>query len=99
MITLRHGNQVSRQMFTSTMIALHTATCDNASVVFALVAKCKNPNDKLSTYPCGNAKEILMKHGLIDQNERIQAAVRMIILNSFEGEGRWMKLVDPMKKL
>lgn len=97
MATLRDGSQVPQVVVVTTSTNLRAATEENYVALFDLVEKCKDASYQFVVNPFGASKAILKKWALIDGSEKVHEDVRKIVLNSIEGEGLSLKLVNPLK--
>ena len=97
LVTLKDGSQVFQGTFTAVTLSLKDAHKENPVALFDLVEKCKDAGHQLGSPPFGDSKSILTKRGLIDKNGEVHDAVKKIVLNSVEGSGIFLKLVNPLK--
>ena len=97
MVTLRNGSQVPQVTLISVYMNIEAAAQENFMALFDLVEKCKDAGYKFVTNPFGDSKAILKAHALIDENENVHDDIKTIVLNSVEGSGMSLKLVNPLQ--
>jgi len=97
LVTLKDDSQALQGTVTTVTMNLKDAHKENPLALFDLVKKCKDARHQFSPPPFGNSKPILTKCGLIDKNGEVPEATKKIILNSVEGSGVFLKLVNPLK--
>jgi len=98
MVTLRDGNQVPDSAVRSTMVAIQGLEKENVFALSDLVGICKDPNFVIVKSPLGDSGGILKKKALLDEDGKVRDIVKRIVLNSIEGEGVMMHVIDPRKK-
>jgi hypothetical protein len=97
MATLRDGSQVPQVTLVTTTMNLRAASEENFVALFDLAEKCKDASYRFVANSFGDSKSILKKWALIDGSEKVHDDVRKIVLNSIEGEGLSLKLVNPLQ--
>lgn len=98
MVTLRDGSQVPEATLITTTVKLNEAFEESFVALVDLAKKCKNASHKFIRNPFGDSKAILKKLILIDESEEVYDDVRKIVLNSIEGEGLSLRLVNPLMR-
>ncbi len=97
LLTLKDGSQVYQGTVNAVTNSLKVAAKENPVALFDLVKKCKDAGHQFISSPFGDSKSILTKYGLIDKNGEVHDAVKKVVLNSVEGSGIFLKLVNPLQ--
>jgi len=97
-VTLKDGYEVLKASFEITRMTIQNLQDTHLEAFIDLVEKCRNPNFIFSRTEQGDSSIPLMERFLITKkNEIINEDVRRIVLNSIEGSGRTIQLVNPIK--
>lgn len=96
MATLIDGSQVPEKTLRETTQRLQTLNKENFLALIDLVEKCQNPSYQLASNPFRSSKTILERLELIDQTEGVPDTVRKVVVNSVQGGGLSLKLVNPL---
>lgn len=95
-VTLKDGTQVPRDALNAISRKLNALDSEKIAL-YDLVNKCKTPLFAFVKNPAAKSKEILQRLELVDENEAIHDIVKKVVLNSIEGSGFSLRLVDPTK--
>jgi hypothetical protein len=95
-VTLKDETLIPREVFDAIYGKLRIIE-SNKVALYDLLNKCKSPIFPFVRNPASKSKEILQKLDLIDENEGIHDMVKRVVLNSIEGIGFSLRLVNPIK--
>jgi hypothetical protein len=96
MLTLKDGYQVTETALNPTIKNIRALYQKNYLVFFDLVEKCRNTEYQFISTPYGDSKAVLKTYTLMNEREEVPEYIQKIVLNSINGSGLYITLVNPI---
>jgi hypothetical protein len=95
-VSLKDGSRVAYNLVVIITMNLEAIIKEDFTALFDLVEKCKDSNYEFIANPLGDSKATLKKWGMIGRDDQVSEDLRKIVLNSVEGSGLSLRLVNPL---
>ena len=96
-MTLKDGYEVEKKFFEKTCInILYLRQSKTIGVLLELVEKCIDPTKEYSLSP--DAKTVLRKYDLLDENECVPKPVKKIVLNAIRIKNNSLTFHNPLRE-
>jgi hypothetical protein len=99
-VTLNDGSKVHQGTCTAVTLNLKVIKEENSNALAALVEKCKDVKYRFPDSPEGDkCRTILQEYDfIVNDADAVDPEIRKIVLNSVEGSGASLRLINPIKK-
>lgn len=95
-IVLKDGSLVSEADLDSVSMTLKKLYQSEYLALFDLVKKCSNIEFQIPSSQYADSKKVLIKENLINKDGQVHDEVRRIVLNSVQGSGLELRLINPL---